>query len=245
MSICVIGGSSGVGRAVAERFAAPGVDVFVNYHSDDAAAAEAAAAIEAAGGTPHVIKADIGTLKGVREVVSVVAAEVDRLDQLVHAAATAVPGEVIEIEGEALDAAVRTNGTALAHVVREALPLLGEGSSVLFVTSAGSWKALPGYGGLGAPKALAEHLARYLAREVAPRGARVNCISPGPLDTTARRGMFPDTWEERLEMQREQTPAGRTVRIEEIADAVELLSRPAFAMMQGQVVLTIDGGLTL
>ena len=244
MAICITGGSSGVGRAVAERFAAPGVDVFVNYHSDDGAAAETAAAIEARGGTAHVIKADIGTLEGVREVVSVVSSVVDRLDQLVHAAATAVPGELIEIDGDALDAAVRTNGTALAHIVREALPLLGEGSSVVFVTSAGSWKALPGYGGLGAPKALAEHLARYLAREVAPRGARVNCISPGPLDTVARRRMFPDTWEERLEMQRQQTPAGRTLRIEEVAEVVELLSRPAFAMMQGQV-LTIDGGLTL
>ncbi len=244
MAICITGGSSGVGRAVAERFAAPGVDVFVNYHSDDGAAAETAAAIEARGGTAHVIKADIGTLEGVREIVSQVSSVVDRLDQLVHAAATAVPGELIEIDGDALDAAVRTNGTALAHIVREALPLLGEGSSVVFITSAGSWKALPGYGGLGAPKALAEHLARYLAREVAPRGARVNCISPGPLDTVARRRMFPDTWEERLEMQRRQTPAGRTLRIEEVAEVVELLSRPAFAMMQGQV-LTIDGGLTL
>ena len=244
MSICITGGSSGVGRAVAERFAAPGVDVFVNYHSDDEAAAEAGAAIEAAGGTAHLVKADIGSLEGVQQLVAAVSAEVDRLDQLVHAAAMAVPGELIEINGDALDAAVRTNGTSLAHLVREALPLLGDGSSVLFVTSAGSSKALPGYGGLGAPKALAEHLARYLAREVAPRGARVNCISPGPLDTTARRRMFPDTWEERLEMQRENTPAGRTLRIEEVAEVVELLSRPAFAMMQGQVI-TLDGGLTL
>jgi len=244
MSICITGGSSGVGRAVAERFAAPGVDVFVNYHSDDEAAAEAGAAIEAAGGTAHLVKADIGSLEGVQQLVAAVSAEVDRLDQLVHAAAMAVPGELIEIDGDALDAAVRTNGTSLAHLVREALPLLGDGSSVLFVTSAGSSKALPGYGGLGAPKALAEHLARYLAREVAPRGARVNCISPGPLDTTARRRMFPDTWEERLEMQRENTPAGRTLRIEEVAEVVELLSRPAFAMMQGQVI-TLDGGLTL
>jgi enoyl-[acyl-carrier protein] reductase III len=244
MSICITGGSSGVGRAVAEKFAAPGVDVFVNYHSDDGAAAETEAAIAAAGGTPHLIKADIGTLEGVRAVVAAITEEVDRLDQLVHAAAMAVPGELIEIDGDLLDAAVRINGTSLAHMVREALPLLGDGSSVLFVTSAGSWKALPGYGGLGAPKALAEHLARYLAREVAPAGARVNCISPGPLDTLARRRMFPETWSERLEMQREQTPAGRTLRIEEVAEVVELLSRPAFAMMQGQV-LTIDGGLTL
>jgi len=108
MSICITGGSSGVGRAVAERFAAPGVDVFVNYHSDDEAAAEAGAAIEAAGGTAHLVKADIGSLEGVQQLVAAVSAEVDRLDQLVHAAAMAVPGELIEIDGDALDAAVRT-----------------------------------------------------------------------------------------------------------------------------------------
>jgi enoyl-[acyl-carrier protein] reductase III len=244
VAICITGGSSGVGRAVAERFAAPGVDVFVNYHADDAAAADTAAAVTAKGGSPHLIKADIGTSVGIADVVAAVRAEVDRLDQLVHAAAMAVPGNLIELDWETLDAAVLTNGTSLAHLVREALPLLGDGSSIWFVTSAGSTKALPGYGGLGAPKALAEHLARYLAREVAPRGARVNCISPGPLDTTARRRMFPDTWEQRLEDQRQATPAGRTLRVEEIAEIVELLSQPAFKMMQGQV-LTIDGGLTL
>jgi len=244
MAILVTGGSSGVGRAIAERFAAPGVEVFVNYHADDEAAAAASAAIAARGGVPHLLKADVGAPEDVRALVAAVRERVDRLDQIVHAAALAVPGELGGIEAELLDAAVRTNGTSLAHLVREALPLLGEGSSVFFVTSAGSTRALPGYGALGAPKALAEHLARYLARELAPCGARINCVSPGPLDTTARRRMFPDTWAERLEQQRQATPAGRTLGLEEVAEAVWALSGPAFAMMQGQV-LTLDGGLTL
>jgi enoyl-[acyl-carrier protein] reductase III len=244
VAICITGGSSGVGRAVAERFAAPDIDVFINYHADDEAAAEAAASVEERGARAHLVKGDVGSVEGIRQVVAAVSAEVDRLDQLIHAAAMAVPGELTEIDPETLEAAVRTNGTSLAHLVREALPLLGEGSSILFVTSAGSTKALPGYGGLGAPKALAEHLARYLVREVAPRGARINCISPGPLDTLARRRMFPDTWKERLEQQRQATPVGRTLQLEEVAAMIELLSRPEFAMMQGQV-LTVDGGLTL
>lgn len=244
MAILVTGGSSGVGRAIAERFAAPGVDVFVNYHADDDAAEAAAAAIAARGGRPHLLKGDVGSPARLGEMLADVAARVERLDQVVHAAALAVPGDLTALDPERLDAAITTNGTSLAHLVREAMPLLGEGSSVLFVTSAGSSRALPGYGGLGAPKALAEHLARYLALELAPRGARINCISPGPLDTTARRRMFPDTWEERLEQQRQATPAGRTLTLEEVAEVAFALAAPAFALMQGQV-LTLDGGLTL
>ncbi|HYC81488.1 MAG TPA: SDR family NAD(P)-dependent oxidoreductase, partial [Solirubrobacterales bacterium] len=97
MAILVTGGSSGLGRAIAERFARDGndsaregTDVFVNYHANDEAAAEAEAAIAAAGGTPHLIKADVGTVDGVREVMEVVRAHTDRLDQLVHCAAKAV-----------------------------------------------------------------------------------------------------------------------------------------------------------
>src|SRR5205085_12308358 len=61
MAICVTGGSSGFGRAIAERFARDGNDVFINYHANDEAAAEAEAAVAAAGGTPHLVKADVGT----------------------------------------------------------------------------------------------------------------------------------------------------------------------------------------
>lgn len=244
MSICVAGGSSGIGLAVAERFAAPGVEVFLNFHSDEEAAREAVARVEARGASAHAVKADVGTVEGVRELVGAVRERVDRLDHLVHAAAMAVTGSLLEIEPERLDAAVATNGTSIAHLVREALPLLGEGSRVVYVTSAGSVRAIPGYGALGAPKALAEHLVRYLATEVAERGVTVNCVSPGPLDTVARRRMFPDTWEERLEQQRLASPSKRNLTLEEVAAMVERLCGLEFQMMQGQVI-TMDGGLTL
>jgi NAD(P)-dependent dehydrogenase (short-subunit alcohol dehydrogenase family) len=244
VSICVTGGSSGIGRAIAERFAAPGVDVFLNYHADEEAAAEAAGAVAARGGTAHLIRADVGELDGIRAIAAAVGERVGRLDQLVHAAGMAIRGRLVDFDAETLDRAVAVNGTSFAHLVRETLPLLGEGSSVFFVTSAGSTRALPGYGGLGAPKALAEHLARYLATELAPRGIRVNCISPGPLDTAARRQMFPDTWEERLEQQVAATPAGRGLTFEDVAAVVELMSHEDFRMTFGQTV-TIDGGLTL
>lgn len=244
MSICVTGGSSGLGRAIAERFAVPGNDVFVNYHADDAAAEETAAAVTAAGATAHLVKVDVGTPAGCRELLAAVAARVDRLDQLVHCAAMPVPGPLLEADPDELAQAVSVNALALVHLVREAGPLLGDGSTVTFLTSRGARLVIPNYGSLGVSKALAEHIVRYLAVEVAGRGIRVNSVSPGAVDTRAFRAMFPDTFEQRLAAAAAANPTGRGLQISEAADVVEMLSRPECAMVNGQT-LTVDGGASL
>lgn len=244
MAICITGGSSGIGRAIAERFATPGNDIFVNYHANDAAAQETAAAIEAGGGTPHLFKVDVSTSAGAAELIGLVAEHTERLDQLVHASAATVQGPLLELDPDQLEAALTLNATALVHIVREALPLLVEGSTVFYVTSRGGRVVIPGYGSLGAAKALGDHLARYLAVELAPRGIRVNSISPGPVDTAAYRAMFPDSWEERLAAAAATNPTGRGLEKAEIADVVEALSRPEFAMVLGQTI-AIDGGFSL
>jgi enoyl-[acyl-carrier protein] reductase III len=244
MAICVTGGSSGLGRAIAERFARSGTDVFINYHADDAAAAEAVAAVEAAGGIPHLVKADVGTLAGVEELMGTVRDNVDRLDQLVHAAAKAVNGPLLGIEPAELEKAIAVNGLALVNLVREALPVMGEGSTVFYVSSRGARFVIPNYGALGTAKALGEHVVRYLAREAAPRGVRVLTVAPGAVDTAAFRSMFPETWEERLAAAAEANPMGRGVSVEDCAALVEMLADPELTMVQGQTI-TADGGASL
>jgi NAD(P)-dependent dehydrogenase (short-subunit alcohol dehydrogenase family) len=244
MAICVTGGSSGLGRAIAERFAAEGADVFINYHAHDDAAEEAAAAVRAAGGTPHVVKADMGTIEGVAELVGAIRERTDRLDQIVHCAAMAVTGPLLETEPETLARSITVNGLALVTLVREALPLLGEGSSVIYLTSRGARFAIPNYGTLGTAKALGEHLVRYLAAECAPRGIRVNSVSPGPVETAAFRSMFPANYRERLDAAAKANPSGRGIELADAAELVWALTRPELAMVQGQTV-TVDGGLSL
>ena len=197
MAICVTGGSSGLGRAIAERFARSGTEVFINYHANDAAAEQAVAAVAAAGGKPFLIKADVGTRAGVEELIGIVAANVEQLDQLVHCAAKAVTGPLLELSREDLQDSIAVNGLALVDLCREALPLLGTGSTVFYVSSRGARFVIPNYGSLGTAKALGEHVVRYLARELAPRGVRVLTVAPGAVDTAAFRAMFPDAWEQR------------------------------------------------
>ena len=244
MAICVTGGSSGLGRAIAERFARDGNDVFVNYHANDAAAAAAEAAIAAAGGTPHLIKADVGTVEGVREVMDVVRSHVDRLDQLVHCAAKAVNGPLLEIDPEELRESVILNGLSLVDLVREAGPLLGAGSVVFYLSSRGGRFVIHEYGALGTAKALGEHVVRYLAKELGPRGIRVITVAPGAVDTAALRSMFPDTYQERLAASAQANPLGRGVEMEDAAALVEALCSPSLEMVNGQTI-TVDGGHSL
>ena len=244
MSILVTGGSSGIGRAVALRFSTPGNDVFVNYHADDRAAEETAKEVEAKGANPHLVKADVGTPEGAHEALGHVAGVTDRLDQLVHCAATAITGPVLEVDPHDLTRAVNLNGTALVYLVQAALPLLGEGSSVLFLSSRGSRVAVPNYAALGAAKALGEALVRYLAVELAGRGVRANTVSAGALDTRAFRAMFPDTAEARLKAAAEANPSGRGLEFDDVVGLVEFLAGPEAAMIQGQVVM-VDGGFSL
>lgn len=244
MAICITGGSSGLGRGIAERFARAGADVFINYHANDAAAEEAAAAVEAAGGRPHLVKADVGTAAGCAELIGTVRERVDRLDQLVHAAARAQSGPLLELGPEDLRTSIAVNGIALVDLVREALPIMRRGSTVFYVSSRGARFVIPGYGSLGTAKALGEHVVRYLARECAPLGVRVMTVAPGSVDTAAYRAMFPDTWEERLAAAAASNPMGRGVTVEDCAALVEKLADPELEMVQGQTITT-DGGASL
>jgi enoyl-[acyl-carrier protein] reductase III len=244
MAILVTGGSSGLGRAIAERFAVDGNDVFINYHSNDEAGAEAEAAVAAAGGTPHLIKADVGTIEGVRELIGAVREHTDRLDQLVHCAAKAVNGPLLDLDAEELRESVIVNGLALVDLIREAGDLLGPGSVVFYLSSRGGRFVIPEYGALGTAKALGEHVVRYLAKELGPRGIRVITIAPGAVDTAALRSMFPDTYEERLAASAKANPLGRGVEMEDAAALVEALCHPHLEMVNGQTI-TVDGGLSL
>jgi enoyl-[acyl-carrier protein] reductase III len=244
MAILVTGGSSGLGRGIAERFARDGNDVFVNYHANDEAAAEAEAAIAELGGTPHLIKADIGTVKGVRQTIDAVREHTDHLDQLVHCAAKAVNGPLLELDPEELRESIIVNGLALVDLIREAGDLLGAGSNVFYLSSRGGRFVIPEYGALGTAKALGEHVVRYLAKELGPKGIRVITIAPGAVDTAALRAMFPDSYQDRLAAAAKANPLGRGVEVEDAAALIEALCHKDLEMVNGQTI-TVDGALSL
>ena len=244
MAILITGGSSGIGRGVGEHFAGLGHDVFINYHSNDAAAQEAAAAVEQRGGTPHLMKADVGSIEGVQGLMEEVAARTDRLDQIVHCPAKIVRGRLLEIDPEQLAQCIAVNALSLVGVVRGALPLLQRGSTVFYITAVGAVRIVRDYGAMGVPKALGEHIVRYLAAELAPRGVRIYNVSVGGLDTQALRDAFPADHEKRLAAAAKANRMGRPLEFGDVSGVIEMLSRPEFEMVVGERI-QVDGGVYL
>lgn len=243
MAILITGGSRGIGRSIAERFASPGEKVFINYARDDAAAEEAAAAVRQRGGDAVLVKGDVGSSQGAFAVLAEVARHTERLDQLVHGAVRVYPSALVKADPCEFERALSINGTALLYLVQAANSLLRRGSSVFFLSSRGAKQTLPRYGAIGAPKALAEALARYLAVELAPRGIRVHVVSPGFVLTDAVRELVPQA-AERAEALSAANPLGRNVTGEDVAAAVHFLASSGAAMITG-AELVIDGGAFL
>ena len=150
---------------------------------------------------------------------------------------------VLDVDAAEFTDAVTLNGIALLYVVQAALPLLGDGSTVFFLSSRGSTAVVPGYAALGAAKAFGEMLIRYLAKELAPRGVRANTVSAGPLDTEALRAVIPNA-DERLQAAADANPSGRGLEFSDVAETVGWLASPAARMVQGQTVF-VDSGLYL
>ena len=241
MAVLITGGTKGVGLAIARRFAAERAEVFLAYRQDAASAKAAVSEIEERGGRAVAIQADVGTPQGARRLMDEVAARTDRLDLMVHGAVKVLVGPLLDLDANELAAAITLNGTSLVFLTQAALPLLKRGGSIVFLSSRGSRQNVPSYAAIGAGKALAESLARYLVPELAPRGIRINCVAPGTLDTEAVRNLFGADTDAFLASEAAGNPSGRNVTHDDYVGLVAFLASPEAAMIQGQVIF-VNGG---
>ena len=237
-AVFVTGGSRGIGKAIALRFAAQGASrVAIGYLRSDAAAEATAEELRALGAEPILVRGNVSSARVLEQV-----AGLGPLDVLVHNAATGVIRPALETEDKHWDWTLNANARALLSLTRAAAPTMPAGSSIVAISSLGAQRVLENYTLVGTSKAALEALVRYLGVELAPRGIRVNAVSGGVVDTAAL-DHFPNR-EEMLEMGRKRTPAGRLVEPDDIAGAVAFLCGPDAAMVCGQVLI-VDGGFSL
>ena len=237
-SVLVTGGSRGIGREIALRFADEGAaKVAIGYLRNDRAAEDTAEELRKRGAEPVLVRGNVSSDRVAREV-----AELGALDVLVHNAATGVIRPALEAENKHWDWTLAANARALLSLSRAAAPTMPEGSAIVAVSSLGAQRVLENYILVGASKAALEAVVRYLGVELAPRGIRVNAVSGGLVETGALEH-FPNR-DEMLRAGRERTPAGRMVEPADIADAVVFLASPQASMIVGQTLI-VDGGYSL
>ena len=239
------GASSGIGRAIAETFAAQGATVLLTHHASRERAREVAEAITARGGRALVAQADLGTREACERLVAQAREELGRLDVWVNnAGADVLTGEAAAWEWERkLDAllAVDLKGTvACSYAAGEVMRGQERGGTILNM----SWDHVTtGMAGddpqlFAAVKGGVLAFSKSLARALAP-DVRVNILCPGWIETSFAEQADRDFHRSVAQ----QTPMGRWGRPQDIADAALYLASPEAAFVTGQAI-NVNGGVT-
>ncbi len=242
----VTGGSRGIGRACAIKYAQAGADVIINYVTSKGAAMEVAQEVIRLGRKAYVIKADVSEEDDVECMMDFVAQNIGHLDIVVSNAATGGFRPLLAANARHFQTTMSTNVLSLVYVVRAALPLLqkSEGrAKVIAISSHGSHMALPMYGLIGGSKAALESIARHLTLEVGDRGVNVNVVKAGLVETDSTRKI---PFSERMFAGRvEKSMMGeRVLEADDVANVVLFLSSPLSDLIQGET-LTVDGGAAI
>lgn len=239
----VTGSSRGIGRAVAERLAARGAEVVVNYPFDDEAelAASVVDAIRLDGGQAIAVRADVTRVAEIEALFAAAAARYGGIDIVVSNAGGAAPIKPIAGVSDAeYDAATAINARANFFVLREAARQLRDGGRVVVITSATVLTPYAGTAIYAGAKGASEVYARVLAKELGPRGITVNALAPGPIDTAMAReaGSTQDRFTAAIAM----TPLGRLGTPDDIALVVAFIVSDGARWITGQH-LRVGGGI--
>ena len=234
----VTGGATGIGLAIARRFAAEGAYVFVTGRRQSALDA----AVAEIGGKAEAVRADSSSLPDLDMLYQTVRERRGGIDILVANSGGGVRAVLGDITEEQVDAMLATNVKGVIFTVQKALPLLSEKASVILTGSTTSVRVAPGQSVYGATKAAVRGLARGWAVDLTGRAIRVNVLSPGPTRTPGLLGQFtPDRHQAALDSFAAHVPLGRVAEPDEIAAAAAFLASDDASFVNG-IEFFADGG---
>ena len=234
----VTGASRGIGVAIAERLAAEGAAVAVNYVASEAAAHAVVARIRAAGGTAEAIQGDVSQVATAAPLVAETIRRLGRLDILVNNAAVSMGLDLDAITEADFDRMVATNMKSVLFLSQEAARAMEPGSVIVNLSSVGTRMATPRFIVYAATKAAVETMTTSMARALAPRRIRVVAVAPGMTDTEMLRRAIPA---QILADAAARNPLGRLGQVEDIAPVIAFLASDDAGWITGET-LHVNGG---
>lgn len=240
--VLVTGGTRGIGRGIALAAARAGADVITCHRQDGEAADSLVRALKETGGDHHVIRADLGDLDQVDRLVGEARDRFGQLDGIVNNAGVISHIPFAELPAPEWSRIIDTNLTAAYRIIQQALPLLGQGSSVINVGSRAAAAGIPLRAHYTAAKAAMIGLTRSLAKELGPKGIRINVVAPGVIETEAFDAMPADRAAGLRATYAQKTALARLGTVEELAGPVLFLLSDLSAYVTGETV-NVDGGI--
>jgi NAD(P)-dependent dehydrogenase (short-subunit alcohol dehydrogenase family) len=239
--VVITGGTSGIGLAAAKQFIKEGAKVVVTGRSPRSVGD----AQNEIGANGVAIAADVTKSAELDALFQQVREKYGRIDVLYVNAGIAKLGSVAETTEDVFDDILNANFRGAFFTVQKALPLLPDGGSIVFTTSWFDEVGVAGTSAVSASKAALRNFARTLASELISRNIRVNTVSPGVIDTPlfGKLGLGESDARQLAQILRQQIPAKRFGKPEEVATAVAFLASDDAAYITG-VELVVDGGRT-
>lgn len=235
----VTGGGSGIGLGMAELLVDGGARVVITGRSQDTLDA----AREKLGENAVAVRGDVSSTADLDELADRVKNDLGTLDALFVNAGVTYTTPFGATSEEAFDEMLAVNVRGAFFTVQKLVPLMGAGSGVVLTTSAANVLGIEASSGYAAGKAAVRAMARNFARDLLPRGIRVNAVSPGPIDTGILESMMSKEEAEAFKARMvADTPMGRFGGVEEIAGAAAFLAFDATFTTGAE--LAVDGGRT-
>src|SRR5436853_875729 len=241
--VIITGATSGIGRAVALRFAKASARV-VAIGRNRSALEEVASEIKSAGGECLTLAADLTNESDGRLVIDAAVNEFGQLDVLVNAAGHISTGSIEDTTLGAWDAMMNVNLRAVFQLMQTATPhLIKTKGNVVNISSVTGLRSFPGVLAYCVSKAAVDQLTRCAALELAPKGVRVNAVNPGVVVTQIHRrgGLSEDKYAAFLEHSKTTHPLGRVGTPEEVAELILFLASDRASWITG-ATYSIDGG---
>lgn len=245
----ITGASRGLGKNTALKLAAQGIDIILTYQTNAAAAAEVVAEIEWLGRKAVALPLDVsdsGSFAEFATQVSTVLAHTwqrESFNYLINNAGIGIHVPMAETSIEQFDTLMNIHVKGPFFLTQTLLPQLMDGGSIVNISTGLTRFAIPGFGAYATMKGAIETMTKYWAKELGPRGIRVNVLAPGAIETDFGGGAVRDN-EQMNQFLAQQTALGRVGLPDDIGGAISALLSPAAAWITAQRI-EASGGMFL